>query len=213
MNILIISAHPDDEVLGMGGTIKKMSKQGHNLQLCVVTEGSSAQYSDKKMIEIRKESCIKAGKFLGISTFDFLNFSDMGLDSIPQLEIIKKLENIIKRFNPEIVFTTPENDLHLDHKLVHKATIVACRPKNKVRRVLSYEIPSPLIQQFNPNVFENIEMELDDKKNAFQFYESEIEDFPHPRSIEAINSLAKMRGFQSGFKSAEGFSLIQWFQN
>ena len=213
MNILIISAHPDDEVLGMGGTIKKMSKQGHNLHLCVVTEGASAQYSDKKMIEIRKKACIKAGKFLGISTFDFLDFPDMGLDLVRQLEIIQKLEKIIDEFNPEMVFTTPKNDLHLDHKLVHNATIVSCRPiKNKVKKLLSYEIPSPLIEQFNPNIFENIEMEMEDKQKAFQFYESEIEDFPHPRSIEAINSLSMMRGFQSGFKRAEGFSLIQWFQ-
>jgi N-acetylglucosamine malate deacetylase 1 len=214
MNVLIISAHPDDEVLGMGGTIKKMSKQGHNLHLCVVTEGASAQYLDKKMIEVRKNSCVKAGEFLGISSFNFLDFPDMGLEAIPRLQIIRKLENIIKKINPEIIFTTPKNDLHLDHKLVHESTVIACRPtKNKIEKLLCYEIPSPLINQFNPNIYENIELEIEDKINSFQFYESEIEEFPHPRSIESIRAFSKVRGVQSGFKNAEGFSLIQSFQN
>ena len=141
MNVLIIAAHPDDEVLGMGGTIKKLSSQKHNIQLCVVSEGASAQYKNKKMIETRRNSCKKAGKILGISKFVFLNFPDMQLDSIPHLEINKKLEKVIKEFKPEIVYTTPFNDLNLDHQKVFESTLVATRPiSSTVKQILSYEI-------------------------------------------------------------------------
>lgn len=213
MEILILAAHPDDEVLGMGGTIKKLSKQGHNLHLCTITEGASAQYRDEKMIEVRKNASIESGKFLGISSFEFLDFRDMGLDSIPRLDIIRKIEKTIQKIDPKMVFTTPGNDLHPDHELVHKCTIAASRPlKNNIERLLCYEIPSPLIQQFNPNVFENIEDEFGDKIDSFKMYESEVEEFPHPRSIQTIESLANFRGMQSGFKKAESFLLIQEFQ-
>lgn len=207
-----MAAHPDDEVLGMGGTIKKLSKQGHNLHLCTVTEGASAQYRDEKMIEIRKNACIESGKFLGISSFEFLDFKDMGLDSIPKLSITRNIEKIIQKIDPEIIFTTPMNDLHPDHKLVCECTIAGSRPlKNNIEKLLSYEIPSPVVQQFNPNVFENIKDEFEDKIKSFKIYESEVEEFPHPRSIRTIEALADFRGMQSGFKKAESFLLIQQF--
>ena len=97
MKILVIAAHPDDEVLGMGATIKKLTKKKHRVNLCVVSEGATAQYKDRKMIQVRKNSCKKAGKLLGISDFYFLEFPDMLLDSIPHLEINKQLEKIIKK--------------------------------------------------------------------------------------------------------------------
>ena len=140
MNILVIAAHPDDEVLGMGGTIKKFSKLGNNIKLCVISEGASAQYSDKEMIDVRRESCAKAGKILGIQDFKFLNFPDAKLDSIPQLEINIEIEKIISEFNPEIVFTISNGDLSKDHQKVFESTLVATRPINsKIRKVLAYE--------------------------------------------------------------------------
>ena len=105
MKILILAAHPDDEVLGMGGTIKKFSNLGYKVQLCVISEGASAQYSDKNMIQTRRESCINAGKILGIEDFKFLDFPDAKLDSTPQLEINIELEKIISDVKPEVVFT------------------------------------------------------------------------------------------------------------
>ena len=95
MNILVIAAHPDDEVLGMGATIKKLSKRKNKVHLCVISEGTTAQYNDTKYIKIRREACIKAGKILGINEFNFLNFPDMKLESIPHLEINRKIEKII----------------------------------------------------------------------------------------------------------------------
>ena len=209
MNILIIAAHPDDEVLGMGGTIKKLSKK-NKIHLCVVSEGASAQYDDNKMIQIRKNSCIESGKILGISSYTFLDFPDMQLDSIPHLEINKKLEKVIKKIDPYVVYTTPSNDFNLDHQKVFESTLVVTRPiSSNVKRLLCYEIPTYTKFPFNPSVYVNISKEIKLKIKAFQCYKSEIKKFPHPRSIESIKNLSKLRGMESGLDHAESFSLIR----
>ena len=213
MNILIIAAHPDDEVLGMGGTIKKRSKK-NKIHLCVVTEGASAQYRNKNMIKIRKDSCIKSGKILGISTFDFLEFEDMKLDSIPSLKINQKLEKIIKKYKPEIIYTTPKNDLHKDHQIVFESSLVVSRPySSKIKNIFAYEIPGIVKKSFTPTVYEDISKEISFKIKAFKIYESEIEKFPHPRSIKSIESLSLQRGMESGLKNAESFELIRSIRN
>ena len=100
MNILVIAPHPDDEVIGMGGTIKKLS-QKNNISLLVMTDGASAQYDDPKMIDVRRESCQKSSKILGVSKIEFLDFSDMKLDLIPQIEINKEIEKFIEKIKPK----------------------------------------------------------------------------------------------------------------
>lgn len=210
MNVLVIAAHPDDEVLGMGATIKKISKQKHKVRLCVVSEGASAQYKDPSMKEIRKKSCLKSGKILGMSSFSFLNFPDMKLDSIPQLEINRKIELEIKKFNPEIVYTTPSNDLNKDHEIVFSSTLVATRPtSSNVKKVLSYELPGFYQSPFVPSVYVDISKEISSKIKAFKCYKSEIQRFPNPRSVEAIENLSKQRGIEAGLKCAESFKLIK----
>ena len=210
MNILVIAAHPDDEVLGMGGTIRKHTKKGNKVHLCVVSEGATAQYQNKKMVEVRRKACIKSCKILGISSFDFLEFSDMQLDSIPQLKINKQLERIVRKIKPDIVYTTPHNDLNKDHQIVFESTLVVTRPlSSKVKQILCYEIPNIIIKPFNPNLFENVSKEFSYKIKAFHAYKSEVERFPHPRSIESIESLASQRGIQAGVKRAEAFELIR----
>ena len=207
MNILVIAPHPDDEVLGMGGTIKKLSKK-NKIILCVVSEGATAQYKDKKMIKVRRDSCKKTAKILGISQTVFLDYPDMRLN-LSHLDINKKLEEIIEKYKPEIVYTAPKNDLNLDHQVVFSSTLVACRPKSGVKQILCYEIQGNTKVPFVPNVFENIEKEFSYKIKGFKMYKSEIEEFPNPRSIIAIENLAIMRGIESGFKKAEAFELIK----
>jgi len=207
MNILVIAPHPDDEVLGMGGTIKKLSKK-NKIILCVVSEGATAQYKDKKMIKVRRDSCKKTAKILGISQTIFLDYPDMRLN-LSHLDINKKLEEIIEKYRPEIVYTAPKNDLNLDHQMVFNSTLVACRPKSGVKQILCYEIQGNTKVPFVPNVFENIEKEFPYKIKGFKMYKSEIEEFPNPRSITAIENLAIQRGVESGTKKAEAFELIR----
>ena len=207
MKILVIAPHPDDEVLGMGGTIKKLSKK-NKIILCVVSEGATAQYKDKKMIKVRRDSCKKTAKILGISQTIFLDYPDMRLN-LSHLDINKKLEEIIEKYRPEIVYTAPKNDLNLDHQMVFNSTLVACRPKSGVKQILCYEIQGNTKVPFVPNVFENIEKEFSYKIKGFKMYKSEIEEFPNPRSIIAIENLAILRGIESGFKKAEAFELIK----
>jgi len=209
MNILVIAAHPDDEVVGMGATIKKLSKK-NKVFLCIVTEGATAQYDDKKMMKVRRDACIKSSKLLGISKVKFLDFPDMGLDMISQLEINKELEKIIEVFKPKVVYTTPSHDLHKDHQLVFASTLVATRPfSSSVKQLLSYECPGPVNQPFRPIVYQNIEKEFSYKLKAFKMYKSEVMKFPHPRSIKAIENLAIQRGVECSLKKAEAFQLIR----
>mgnify|MGYP002640185565 CR=1 FL=1 len=209
MDILVLAAHPDDEVLGMGATIKKMSKK-NKIHLCVVTEGASAQYEDKKMIEERKKACIKCGKILGINTFNFLDFKDMTLNFHNELEINQALEKIIQKFKPHTIYTTPNHDVNSDHKKLYESTIVASRPySTTVKKLLCYEIPGSVSFPFQPNIFENINDEFEIKLKGFRCYKSEIRKFPHPRSIKSLETIAIQRGIESGCKKSEAFKLIR----
>lgn len=214
MNILVIAAHPDDETLGMGATIRKLSMK-NTVNLCIITEGATAQYKNKRMIQIRKNACMKSGKLLGISNFDFLDFPDMKLDSIPQLEINKKIEKIIRKYNPHTVYTTPPNDLNKDHQKVFESTLVASRPSSSnVKKIMCYEIPSYTRYPFAPTVYENISKDiLSIKIKACKIYKTEIEKFPHPRSLKSITNMAIRRGIEAGIKYAEAFQLIRSISN
>ncbi len=214
LKVLIIAAHPDDEVIGMGGTIKKLSQLKNTVHLCVVSEGATAQYTDKKMIKVRKDACLKASKILGITKVDFLEFPDMRLDSVGHLEINKKLEKIIKEYKPDIVYTTPNNDLNLDHKKVFESTLVATRPlSTKVKKVLCFELPGIKREPFNPNVYEDISANFYFKIKAYKAYKTEIRKFPHPRSLQSIESLAKIRGIEAGLQKAEAFYLVRQIES
>ena len=139
MNILVIAAHPDDEVLGMGATIKKLSKK-NNVILCAVSEGVTAQYTEKSMIKKRRDACKKSSKILGISNIIFLDFPDQGLFAVHH-EINLELEKIIKKYKPRIVYTTP-NDLNRDHQNVYESSLVVTRPHSShVKQLLCYELP------------------------------------------------------------------------
>ena len=208
MNILVISAHPDDEVVGMGATIKKLSLT-NKIWLCVVSEGASAQYSDKKMIKVRRDACKKSSKILGISKIQFLDYPDMRLDSVSHLEINKELEKIIRKLKPTIVYSPPSHDLNKDHQKVFESSLVVTRPLvSSVKSLLCYELPGPVREPFRPTIYENVEKEFSYKIKGFKMYKSEIMKFPHPRSINAIENLAIYRGTQSGLRKAEAFELV-----
>ena len=204
----MISAHPDDEVVGMGATIKKLSLT-NKIWRCVVSEGASAQYSDKKMIKVRRDACKKSSKILGISKIQFLDYPDMRLDSVSHLEINKELEKIIRKLKPTIVYSPPSHDLNKDHQKVFESSLVVTRPLvSSVKSLLCYELPGPVREPFRPTIYENVEKEFSYKIKGFKMYKSEIMKFPHPRSINAIENLAIYRGTQSGLRKAEAFELV-----
>ncbi len=205
---MIIAAHSDDEVLGMGATISKISKK-NRVELLVGTESATSQYKDPKMIKIRHDACLRSAKILGIKNVTFLDYPDNKLDTIPQLEINQKIEEVIGKFKPKYVYTTPGHDLNKDHRQLFDSTIIASRPgSSSVEAIFSYELPGFVKRPFNPNIFENIENELFQKIKALKEYKTEVMKFPHPRSIESIKNLATYRGIQSGLKQAEAFELI-----
>ncbi len=214
--ILVIAAHPDDEILGCGGTIFKL-KKNNRFKIIFLTNGVSARSINQNKISIRKKECEKLFKYLKIEKPTFFDFPDNQLDSVPLLKIVKKIEKVIKSFKPEIVFTHYENCLNIDHQITYKATITACRPIRNisVKKILSFEVLSSTEwgiykkKTFQPNYYFKIDNEFKNKIKAMKFYKSELKKYPHSRSLIAIEALAKFRGISSGFKYAEGFVLVR----
>ncbi len=214
--ILIIAAHPDDEMLGCGGTIIKLKKD-HEIQVVFLTNGISARTKSKKNLLNRKNECLKLFKHLNIEKPIFLNFADNQLDKVPLLKVVKQIEKIIKKFNPMTVFTHYENCLNIDHQIAYKATITACRPLEKmtVKKILSYEVLSStdwaIFQKksFQPNYFIDISNQIKKKLESLKYYKSEMRKYPHSRSLKAVESLSRMRGASSGCRFAEAFILIR----
>jgi len=218
--ILIIAAHPDDEILGCGGSIFQFKKNSL-IKVVFLTNGVSARGNSKKNIEKRKNECLKLFRHLDIEKPIFFNFPDNQLDKIPLLKIIKKIEKILYSFKPNAVFTHYENCLNIDHKIAYQATITACRPINNtsVKKILSFEIPSSTDwavykgKNFQPNYFIDISKVIKKKLEAMNFYKSEIKKYPHSRSLKGIKSLASVRGTSSGLRYAEGFMLVRSINN
>ncbi len=224
MNILIIAPHPDDEVLGCGGTIAKHKKQGDKIYLCIVTRAYTPDWSEE-FIKNRAEEIKKANKILGIKKTYFLNFPTVKLDTISQKKINDALIKIVKEIKPEIVYIPWGGDLNKDHRLVFEASLVATRPStnSSVKKLLSYETLSEtewgtslarnVNEVFIPNVYINISNTLKNKLKAMSCYQSELKKSPHPRSLEIIEALAKKRGSEAGLKFAEAFMLIREINN
>ena len=215
MKILVIAPHPDDEVLGCGGTIAKYSRFGNETHLCVVTKAYPPEWAEE-FIKNRPREVEAAGDVLGIKNIYFLDFLTVKLDSVPQKELIAKIYEVIKKVEPDVMYIPHIGDLNKDHRLVFEASLVAARPiNNRIKKILSYETLSSTewgapIVPFVPNVYEEISSDDFEKKmKAMAVYESELKIFPHPRSPEAIEVLAKKRGTEAGLKLAEAFMLLR----
>lgn len=210
LKILVIAAHPDDEVLGCGGTIAKLTSTGNDVCICIISEGASAQYSDPGFIDLRRSSAKKAAETLGARRIRFFDFKDMKLDMVPHVDINRTIEQIIDEEHPQIIYTHSPHDINKDHRIIFESTLVAARPfRREVAELISYEIPGTYLYPFDPNYYEDITSTLEIKLAAFKNYVSEVEQSPRPRSLETITAWAAVRGSQAGLKYAESFTMVR----
>jgi LmbE family N-acetylglucosaminyl deacetylase len=214
---LIIAPHPDDEVLGAGGVIKKFSKEGHEVYVLVITRGTPKYYSDEKIQNVRNEA-LEAHKILGVRQTVFLDFHAPELDMTSNAEISKAISEYISKWKITDLFIPHRGDIHNDHRKVFEASLVAARPVGNftVKAIYAYETLSetewaaPFSDDaFIPNHFENISDTMSYKFEAMKCFKSQIRDFPSTRSLETIESLAKFRGSTVGFNRAEAFMTIR----
>ena len=223
-SVLVIAAHPDDEVLGCGGSIARHSDAGDEVQVLIVAEGSTSRQQERDRNQVKGElsalanAAQKAGSILGASGVELLDLPDNRLDSLDRLDLIKRIEVCIERHQPECVYVHHAGDVNVDHRRLHEAVVTACRPSpgHVVRRVLSFEVASSTEWQppgsapsFQPNWFIDISDQWQRKRKALEAYSSEMRDWPHARSLEAVEHLARWRGAQVGVEAAEAFCLLR----
>ena len=212
-NILVVVAHPDDEILGCGGTIARHVDNGDQVTVMFIADGVSSR-GDDQGVKKRQEASHRACELVGVTSSVYLNLPDNQLDSIPLLKIVQKIERQIEMIMPYSVYTHYAGDLNIDHAIVYRAVITACRPVPEcpVKEIYSFEVasstdwlPHGRNGTFAPNFFVDISETLGRKRAALQAYNTEMRPFPHSRSYENLEHLACYRGATVGVAAAEGF--------
>ncbi len=221
-SILVIAAHPDDEVLGCGGTLIKLAREGAEIHLAFLADGIGARNPDATQrqaeLDQRRAAARVAADILGAASVHFDDLPDNRLDGVPLLDLTQRVEVLIARHRPVTLFTHHGGDLNIDHRRTHQAVMTACRPQSghPVRTLLCFEVPSSTEWQppgsgtpFTPNWFVDIGATLDGKLAALTAYAAEVRDWPHPRSREGVEYLARWRGASVGCQAAEAFMLAR----
>ena len=217
MRVLVVAAHMDDEVLGVGGTMAKHARQGDEVHVAIACHRVYDHRFDAETNAQERAATLAAVTVLGCKDVHFLGLRDELLDERLQ-DVIVPLEALLSRLEPEVAYVTHRGDVNQDHRAVFQATLVACRSfaRPKVRRLLAYETLSSTEQAppfpeyaFQPNVFVNIADSLATKLEAMRQYQRELREFPHPRSLRGIDIQARMRGMQAGYDAAEAFALVR----
>ncbi len=225
MSILVVVAHPDDEVLGCGASIAKWNKAGIDVHVMILAEGATSRHLERSRESYTKEltelsqAAQTAGKILGVASIKMLDFPDNRMDSVNRLDVIKAIEKHIMQVKPETVVTHHAGDVNIDHQIIHEAVVTACRPepRHPVRRLLAFEVnsstewqPPSSARQFKPNWFEDVSQTFDCKLKALEAYSPEIRPWPHSRSIKAVEHLGRWRGASVGVEVAEAFMLMRF---
>jgi LmbE family N-acetylglucosaminyl deacetylase len=216
---LVIAAHPDDEVLGAGGTIAAASRAGDEVHVLVLSEGVSLLIGrGPSSIEEARARCVAAGQVLGAADVTFGGFGSDGLmcDG-KQSEVVAVISSALGRVGPHQVLTHHGGDVHADHRLVAESTVWATRAGTcaGLAKVMQYEVPSSTEQQripslrFAPNLYVDISETLPVKQAALNAYADEMRDYPHGRSFRALEAQARFRGIEAGYPMAEAFCVIR----
>lgn len=222
--ILVVAAHPDDEVLGCGGIIARHADAGDQVQVLIVAEGATSRQlqRDRSVVSADlsalAQAAQRAATILGAAGVELLDLPDNRLDSLDRLDLIKIIEESIRRHQPQVVYTHHAGDVNVDHRRLHEAVVTGCRPTpgHPVKRLLSFEVASSTEWQppgsapaFLPNWFVDITSSWERKRQALEAYSSEMRSWPHARSIQAVEHLARWRGAQVGVEAAEAFCLLR----
>lgn len=216
--VLVVAAHTDDEALGCGGTIARHVAEGDTVYAVFLADGVTSRLeASSEELEQRNEASETARHILGIKKSYMLGFPDNRLDTVPLLDIVQKLEEVIEAVEPSIVYTHHHGDLNIDHRITHQTTMTACRPipGSSVREIYAFEVVSatewntPGASPFTPSMFVDISEHLEKKMDALRAYALEMRECPHSRSMENVRQLAKVRGCSVGVFAAEGLMAIR----
>ena len=222
-SVLVIAAHPDDEILGCGGTMARLLAEGHDVKIAILGEGMTSRYrkreeADRSLLCNLREHSRRAADVLGVKDLFLYDLPDNRFDTLPILDVVKIVEELVQKHAPHTIFTHGCADLNVDHYVTHRAVLTATRPieGHCVRNLYVFEVPSStdwsfhrMTPSFQPNTFFNIESTMDVKKRAMACYETEVQDFPHPRSLEGLEVVARRWGTVVGCRAAEAFELVR----
>lgn len=219
-SVLVIAAHPDDEILGAGGTLARHAAVGDQVDILILAQGASSRttsHSSTEDIGALKQSALAAAATIGAHEVRFGDLPDNRLDSLDLIDVVRLVEENVARCAPSVVYTHHGGDLNIDHRIAFEAVMTACRPLpgSTIVSIYTFEVPSStewsLVERglFNPTTYINIRDTLGVKLNALDSYEQEMRPFPHPRSKENVRSLAAIRGAESGLEAAEAFVTVR----
>ena len=216
--VAVVVAHPDDELLGCGGSLARLIRSGALVHIFILASGlTSRGPADKVALLELKDQAKAATAILGAATIDFADFPDNAMDSVPLLNVVKKVESFLTKIKPDVIFTHHNGDINIDHDITQRAVMTAARalPDSKPLEVLACEVLSstefgPANKQLQPHLY--IRLTEDDVKvaiDAFQCYQGEIRDWPHPRSTKALEHQLRLRGAECGADAAEVFEVLR----
>jgi len=222
MKVLIVAAHPDDEILGCGGIAARHADDGDQVNIIILAEGVTSRKSDSdstvnQQIRDLQESAKLAADILGCEPPEFVGLPDNRMDGLDLLDIVRSVEDFVHRIEPDLVYTHHASDINIDHRITHQAVVTACRPlpTSCVRAIYTFETVSSTEWghslsgiKFQPLIYIDITKQLPRKLKALGQYTSEMQPFPHARSFKAIEALATLRGSETGFEAAEAFGIV-----
>lgn len=220
--IMVIAAHPDDELLGCGGTLLKHSRKGDFIKTIILGQGMLSRGEDESILVKLRADAKQANDLTGVNELKFFDFPDNAFDSVPLIEIIKTVEKEIDELEPDIIYTHFGNDLNIDHRKTFQAVMTATRPQPGMKNPDIYSfyiqsstdwIASSEKDQFVPNVFVDIEDTIEKKIEALEKYETEMKAYPHSRSLESIRIFSEYWGTRVGKQFVEPFVLVRSIQD